>query len=85
MDNFENTSEIAREHLRLLVYHMQGKILYIGQLSRSCCRINRLAICHLKPAIVVHVAQGKPAKIVSKKQQVQFIQSIFFTNKPKVI
>ena len=31
------------------------------------------------------VAQGKPAKIVSKKQQVQFIQSNFFTNKPKVI
>ena len=31
------------------------------------------------------VARGKPAKIVSKKQQVQFIQSNFFTNKPKVI
>ena len=28
------------------------------------------------------VARGKPAKIVSKKQQVQFVQSNFFTNKP---
>ena len=31
------------------------------------------------------VAPGKLAKIVSKKEQVQFIQSNFFTNKPKVI
>ena len=31
------------------------------------------------------VAQAKPAKIVSKKEQVQFIQDNFFTNKRKVI
>ena len=30
-------------------------------------------------------ARGKPAKIVSEKQQVQFIQNNFFTNKRKVI
>ena len=33
----------------------------------------------------VVAARGKPAKIVSQKQQVQFIQSNFFTNKPRVI
>ena len=33
----------------------------------------------------IAVARGQPAKIVSKKQQVQFIQSNFFTNKRKVI
>ena len=41
LENFENTSEInsyCTRHLRLLVYHMQGKILYKGQLSRSCHR-----------------------------------------------
>ena len=39
---------------------------------------------YLKEQAIV-VARGKPAKIVSKKQQVQFIQSNFYTNKPKVI
>ena len=32
--------------LRLLVYHMQGKTLYKGQLSRSCRRVNRFVVCH---------------------------------------
>ena len=67
--------------MRLLVYHMQGKSLYKGQLSRSCRHVNRFAVC--QQAIVV--ARGKPAKIVRKKQQLQFIQSNFFKNKPKVI
>ena len=40
---------------------------------------------HLKEQAIV-VARGRPAKIVSKKKQVQFIESnLFFTNKPKVI
>ena len=59
--------------MQLLVYHMQRKILYKTGLPSDI----------KKQAIVV--ARGKPAKIASKKQQVQFIQSDFFTNKPKVI
>ena len=37
----------------------------------------------LKNSLIV-VAREKPAKIVNKKQQVQFIQSNFVTTKPKV-
>ena len=45
--------------------------------------LTSLSFVSKEQAIVV--ARGKPAKIVSKKEQVQFIQSNFFTNKPKVI
>ena len=49
-------------------------ILYKGQLSRSFHRVDKFAGR-------LAVAQGNPTIIVSKTQQVQFIQSNFFTNK----
>ena len=44
---------------------------------------SRKQVCRLSLKNRLVVAQGKPAIVVSKKQQVQFIQSNFFTNKPK--
>ena len=38
--------EIAREHLRLLIYHIKGKILHKERLSRLNPRVNRFAGCH---------------------------------------
>ena len=77
LENFENTSEItliAREHLR--VYHIKGKILYKGQLSRSCRKkVRRLPLFNR-----LAVARRNPTITVSKTQQVQFTQSNFFTN-----
>ena len=46
---------------------------------------SRKQVCRLALKNRLVVARGKPAIIVSEKQQVQFIQSNFFTNKPKVI
>ena len=46
---------------------------------------SRKQVCRLPLKNRLAVAQGKPAIVVRKKQQVQFIQSNFFTNKPKVI
>ena len=63
---------IARVHLRLLVYHIKGKILYKGQLSRS----NRFALFNK-----LAVARGKPTIIVSKTQQLGSIHSKQFLYK----
>ena len=57
-------------HLRLLVYHIKGKILYKGQLSRS----NRFAGCQ-------KAYLGKPTIIVSKTQQLGSIHSKQFLYK----
>ena len=66
--------------------------LFITCRAKFCIKDNfqGLAIAYTGLPFIIKeeamvVARGKPGKIVSKKQQVQFIQSNFFTNKPRVI
>ena len=61
-------------HLRLLVYHIKGKILYKGQLLRSCCRLNRFA-GYRSESLFNRLVVAKHSNLV------QFTQSNFFTNK----
>ena len=87
MENFENTDEINPQlHESTAITCLS----HTGQnfVQRTTFEVlpSRKQVCRLslkEQAIVV--ARGKPAKIVSKKQQVQFIQNNFFTNKPKVM
>ena len=65
--------------MRLLLYYIKGKILYKGQVSRSCGRVNKFAGCHLRNRLAI--AQGKRAIMASKPQQVKLTQSNFFTFK----
>ena len=67
-------SPIARVHLLFFVYHIKGKILYKGQLSRSCRRLNRFAGCRSE-SLFNRLVVAKHSNLV------QFTQSNFFTNK----
>ena len=51
----------------------------------STCPRKQVCRLSLKTEQAIIVARGRSAKIESKKEQVQFIQSNFFTNKPRVI
>ena len=65
--------------MRLLVYHIKGKILYIGQLSRSCRQVNRFAVLQKKTQIAVE--RRKPAMVVAKHSKFNSPEAISLQTK----
>ena len=82
LENFENVrnlSIIAREHLRLLAYHIKRKILY--KAAKNKVLPSRKQVCQLSLKNRPAVARQRLAKIANKTQQVQFTQSISLQTK----
>ena len=79
--NFENASEINPYCTRALAITClsHARQNFVQRATFKVLR-SRKQVCRLALKNRLVVARGKPAIIVSKKQQVQFIQSNFFSN-----